>query len=151
MAGVLFFSEPIARNDSPSGPLVPAGVGLLAYVVLFDGTARQVRSACKAAFVVGASQFLLVNVAYMLTGKHGLATGLASTLLMLVPWSCVPFAYAFFAAEEQCSTQAGDRQADGTTRTVKRAGCGGTYLLFYSTEEATRRRLLMASFVGHPD
>ena len=101
LGGVMLFFGPIAKADAPSGPLVPPIIGFLVYVILsvmlFDWTARQMRSAYKAAFIVGASQFLLVNVDFVLAGKRGLLTGAASTVLMVVTWGCVAFAYSYFA------------------------------------------------------
>lgn len=98
LVGVLFFFEPIAKADDPNGPLAHPLVGFLAYVVLsvvlFDWTARQMRNAYKAAFVVAAAQFVLVNVDFVLAGKRGLMTGMASTALMAATWICVAIAYS---------------------------------------------------------
>lgn len=100
LMGVLFFFEPIARRDSPGHALVHPAVNLLVYVgltvALFDWTARQIRSAYKAAFVVGAAQMLLVNVDYVLSGKRGVATAGASTVLMVATWLAVAAVYSRF-------------------------------------------------------
>lgn len=100
LGGVLLFFDRVARADSPAGRIVHPAAGLLVYVVLtvalFDWTARQMRNAYKAAVVVAASQFLLVNVDYVLAGKRGLMTGAASTLLMVITWSSVAAAYSYF-------------------------------------------------------
>lgn len=106
LAGVVLFFNPIAANNVPAGPIVPPTAGFFAYVALsvglFDWTARQMQNTRKAAFVVAASQFILVNVDFVLTGKRGLMTGAASTVLMVVTWTCVALAYSYFA-------QLGDR------------------------------------------
>ena len=79
-------------------------VGLFVYVfltvMLFDWVARQMGNAYKAAFVVGASQFLLVNVDFVLSGKRGLMTAGASTILIVLTWGSVAFVYSYFAGRE---------------------------------------------------
>jgi ABC-type maltose transport system permease subunit len=98
--GVLFFFAPIAASDKTAAPLVPTAVGFFIYVIsivaLFDWTARQMQSTVRAAFVIGASQFLLVNVDFVLSGKRGLLTAGASTALMIATWVCIAFAYSRF-------------------------------------------------------
>lgn len=104
LVGVLFFFEPIARHDSPGAALVHPAVNLLVYVgltvALFDWTARQMRSAYKAAFVVAAAQMFLVNVDYVLSGKRGVVTAGASTVLMVVTWLAVAAVYSRFVRWE---------------------------------------------------
>jgi hypothetical protein len=79
---------------------VHPAVNLLVYVgltvALFDWTARQMRSAYKAAFVVAAAQMFLVNVDYVLSGKRGVVTAGASTVLMVVTWLAVAAVYSRF-------------------------------------------------------
>jgi len=105
LGGVLLFFDPIAKSDSADGPIVAPAIGFFVYVILsvalFDWTARQVRSAYKAAFIVGASQFILVNVDYVLAGKRGIMTGAASTVLMIATWICVALAYSYFASWDE--------------------------------------------------
>ena len=99
--GVLYFFKPIADADSSATSLVPPFVGFMLYVAftiaLFDWAARQLQNAYKAAFLVGASQFLLVNVDYVLSGKRGIITGAASTVLMLVTWVVTAHLYSRFS------------------------------------------------------
>jgi len=63
--------------------MVHPAVGLLVYVslsvALFVWVARQLGNPYKAAFVIGASQFVLVNVDFVLRGDRGLMTAGAST------------------------------------------------------------------------
>ncbi len=98
--GVVYFFAPIAASDNSAEAILPPAIAFLIYVVLsvalFDWAARQMRSAYKAAFVVATAQFLLVNVDFVLAGKRGLMTGIASTILLIVTWSCVAYAYSFF-------------------------------------------------------
>ncbi len=97
LVGVVWFFDPIAKADTAAAPLLHPALSLLVYVVLtvalFDWTARQLHHAYKAAFIIAVSQFLLVNVDFVLTGKRGLVTAGASTLLMVVAWTCVAFIY----------------------------------------------------------
>ena len=99
-AGVMFVLNPVAKTDSAGEPLVSPVVGFFVYVLLtialFDWAARQMSNAYKAALVVGASQFLLVNVDFVLSGKRGLLTAGASTLLIILTWTSVAFAWAYF-------------------------------------------------------
>jgi hypothetical protein len=98
--GILFFFAPIAKSDTTAAVLVPPAVGFIIYVVLtvalFDWAARHMKSATKAAFVIGASQFILVNVDFVLTGKRGIVTAGASAVVMLVTWAFIAFAYSRF-------------------------------------------------------
>ncbi len=104
LAGVIFFFEPIARADKPEGPIVPPAIGFFVYVALsialFDWAARQMQNAYKAAFLIAASQFILVNVDFVLAGKRGLMTAAASTLLIAITWASIAAAYRFFAPKE---------------------------------------------------
>jgi len=105
LGGVLLFFDPVAKSDSTDGPIVAPAIGFFVYVVLsvalFDWTARQVRSPYKAAFIVGAAQFILVNVDYVLAGKRGIMTGAASTLLMIATWTSVAFVYSYFSSRDE--------------------------------------------------
>lgn len=98
--GILFFFLPIAESDTTARPLVPPIIGFPVFVVLivalFDWAARHMRSAAKAAFVVGASQFILVNIDFVLSGKRGLLTAAASTVLMVVTWVSMAYIYSRF-------------------------------------------------------
>ena len=98
--GVVYFFAPIAAFDNSAEAILPPAIAFLIYVVLsvalFDWTATHMQSAAKAAFVVGASQFILVNVDYVLTGKRGMFTAGASTVLMVATWVCVALAYSHF-------------------------------------------------------
>lgn len=104
LVGVKFFFGPIAEADTPSGPLLSPSVGFFIYVALsialFDWIARQLHNAYKAAFIVAASQFILVNVDFVFRGERGLITAAASTALLVATWFCVAFAYSMFVREE---------------------------------------------------
>jgi ABC-type maltose transport system permease subunit len=98
--GVVYFFAPIAASDHSASAILPQAIAFLIYVALsvalYDWAATQMQSAGKAAFVVGASQFILVNVDYVLTGKRGIITAGASTVLMVATWVFVAFAYSRF-------------------------------------------------------
>ncbi len=104
--GVLFLLNPVAEADSAGEPLVAPAVGFFVYVLLtialFDWAARQMDSAYKAAFVVGAAQFVLVNVDFVLSGKRGLLTAGASTVLIALTWGTVACVYAYGVRRVQC-------------------------------------------------
>ena len=95
--GVVFFFGPIAEADAPTGPLVPQGVGFAAsivlYIALFVWVTEQMGHALKAALTIATAQFLLVNVDNVLTGKRGLETAAASTVLLFVSWTVVGLVY----------------------------------------------------------
>ncbi len=102
--GVKFFFGPIAEADTPSGPLLSPFVGFFIYVslsiALFDWVARQLHNAYKAALIIAASQFILVNVDFVFRGERGLVTAAASTALLAVTWFFIAFAYSRFIQEE---------------------------------------------------
>jgi hypothetical protein len=105
LVGVKFFFGPIAESDAPSGPLLSPAVGFFIYVsisiALFDWVARQLQNAYKAAFIIGASQFILVNIDFVLRGERGLTTAAASTALLVVTWISVAVAYSVFAVSKK--------------------------------------------------
>ena len=104
LGGVLLFFDPVAKSDSTDGPIVAPAIAFFVYIVLsvalFDWTARQIRSPYRAAFVIGAAQFILVNVDFVLAGKRGIMTGAASTLLMIATWTSVAFVYSYLASQD---------------------------------------------------
>ena len=104
LAGVRFFFGPIAKADIATGPLLHPAIGFFIYVALsialFDWVARQLSNAYKAAFVVAASQFILVNVDFVFRGERGLMTAVASTVLLVATWVAVAYVYSFFAPDE---------------------------------------------------
>ncbi len=104
LVGVMFVFEPIARADKPVGPIVPPAVGFFIYIALsislFDWAARRMQNAYTAAFLIAASQFILVNVDFVLAGKRGLLTGAASTILIVSTWTAIAVAYRICAREE---------------------------------------------------
>ncbi len=101
LMGVILFFRPIEQADTLNGPLVHPAVGMIIYLVLsvglFDWVAKQVRSAYKAAFIIAASQFILVNVDFVFRGERGLLTAGASTILMILTWVAVAYVYSFFS------------------------------------------------------
>jgi hypothetical protein len=100
LAGVLLFFQPIQRSDAVHGPLTHPALGLAVYaalsIALFDRVARRLGARYEAAFVIGASQWVLVNLDFVLRGERGLMTAAAGTLLMAVTWSAAAFAYSRF-------------------------------------------------------
>ena len=100
LLGVYFVFQPVSESDSPTFLSIPPIVGFLAYIVLsvalFHWAAGQMRNAYKAAFIIAAAQFILVNVDYVLTGKRGLVTAAASTLVLAATWFCAAYAYTRF-------------------------------------------------------
>ncbi len=102
LLGVYFIFQPVSERGGPSLLSIPPIVGFLAYIVLcvalFHWAAQQLRNAWKAAFMIAASQFILVNVDYVLTGKRGLMTAAASTLVLAATWYCTAFVYNRFVS-----------------------------------------------------
>jgi hypothetical protein len=97
LVGVIFFYGPIAAEAAPGTPLVPAFVALLVstilFVALFVWIAGEMGNPLKAALAVALSQFLLVDVDYVLTGRRGLVEAAASAVLLLVAWAITGWVY----------------------------------------------------------
>ena len=105
LAGVIFFFGPIEQADTTSGPLLPPAIGFFIYVALsislFGWVVRQIGNPYKAAFVIAAAQFILVDVDFVLRGQRGLMTAAASTALLAATWFAVAFAYSIFARKRE--------------------------------------------------
>jgi hypothetical protein len=95
--GVTFFYAPISQGDESTVSVHPA-IGFSVYVILsialFDWLARLMKSPYRAAFAIAASQFILVNVDMVLSGRRGVMTAASSTILMAATWASVAFVYA---------------------------------------------------------
>ena len=106
LAGVMLFFKPIADGESLRFTVNPA-VGLLVYVVLclglFDWAAQRMGSAYRAAFVVAASQGILV-LDLLMRGDRGPATAAAGVGLLAVTWFCVAFAYSFLGGVKRAGS-----------------------------------------------
>ena len=104
LVGVIFFFRPIEQADTAVGPLVHPAIGVIIYLALsvglFDWVARQLRSAYKAAFIIAASQFILVNIDFVFRGERGPMTAGASTILMMATWAAAAYAYTAFSRNE---------------------------------------------------
>lgn len=97
--GVFFWFQPIAEPDQAGSPLVSAPLNLAAYaalaVLLYDWAVRQTEGLFATAFIIGASQYILV-LDLTLRGDRGLATAGASAVLILVMWVSVASVYSSF-------------------------------------------------------
>jgi hypothetical protein len=99
--GVLLWFQPIAQSAKPPGvPLLSPALNLPVYallsVLLFDWTARRTGSPWAAAFVLGASQYILV-IDLTLRGERAIATAGASAVLLVVTWASVAFVHSVVA------------------------------------------------------
>ena len=87
VAGVVPPSEP------PVHPLFAFAVYVVLAVLLFEWTVRRMVSPWRAAFVLGAAQFILVNVDMVLRGDRAFTTAAASTLVLAVTWAGLALFY----------------------------------------------------------
>lgn len=112
LLGVFFFLRPIAEADSVAGPLLSEPVAFFIMICLYIGffawVVEQMESPVKAGLVIALSQILLMNVDYVLTGRRGLVTAAASTVLLLVAWTLVGWVYGWIANRyDQAATVGG--------------------------------------------
>lgn len=95
--GVFFFFRPIAEADAVGGALPPPAIGFLVYVLLsvlvLDWAIQQFGQPVKVGLVIALSQIILV-ADLVLRGDRGLATGAAGSVLILVTWITMGFAYS---------------------------------------------------------
>jgi uncharacterized membrane protein YesL len=98
LAGVVLLLDPVAARDAPTGPLIPLPIAFViaisVYVALFVWVEQRMRNPFSAAMTIAFSQFALVNVDYVLSGKRGLATATASTVILFVSWTAVAVVYS---------------------------------------------------------
>ena len=73
-------------------------VGLMVW--LFDWTARKIGHAWHAALALGGAQFLLVNVDMTLRGDRALETAAMSTVVLIVSWAALAFAWQWVRGRE---------------------------------------------------
>jgi uncharacterized membrane protein YesL len=97
LAGVLLLLDPVAAGDAASGHLLPLPlafvVAVMVYIALFVWLEWMIGEPFKAAMAIVLSQMALVNVDFVLSGKRGVATAAASTLILFVSWSAVAWVY----------------------------------------------------------
>ncbi len=98
LVGVLVLLDPIAATEAPTGPLVPIpvgfGVAIAIYIALFAWLETVIGDPYKAAIAIALSQLTLVNIDFVLSGKRGIETAAASTVLLLVSWTATAWVYA---------------------------------------------------------
>lgn len=74
-------------------------VGLMVW--LFDWTARKIGNGWHAAIALGGAQFLLVNVDTPLRGDRAFETAAMSTVVMIVSWTALAFAWQWARGRER--------------------------------------------------
>jgi uncharacterized membrane protein len=103
LAGVLLLLDPVAARDVASESLLPLPLAFLiaiaVYVALFVWFERVVGDPFKAAAAIVLSQMALVNVDFVLSGKRGVATAAASTVILCVSWGAVAWVYGRLKAK----------------------------------------------------
>lgn len=94
---VLALFRPVADLAPPIVPPVQPLIAFAIYVVLavllFEWTTRRVGNPWVAAFVLGAAQFILVNVDMVLRGDRAFLTAAVSTLVLVVTWASLALVY----------------------------------------------------------
>lgn len=94
---VLAVFRPVAGiappSEPPVHPLIAFAVYVALAVLLFEWTVRRMASPWRAAFVLGAAQFILVNVDMVLRGDRAFTTAAASTLVLVVTWASLALVY----------------------------------------------------------
>lgn len=107
LAGVVLLLDPIASGDAPTVAPIPMPIAFIIaiaiYVGLFVWVEKRMPSPFSAAMTIALSQFALVNVDYVLSGKRGLATAGASTVILFVSWSAVAAVYAWFRSKSEAA------------------------------------------------
>jgi hypothetical protein len=96
LAGVLLLLDPVAAREVVSVHLpLPLAflIAIAVYVALFVWLERVVGDPFKAAMAIVLSQMALVNVDFVLSGKRGIATAAASTVILCISWSAVAWVY----------------------------------------------------------
>lgn len=95
---VLAVFRPVAGlvppSEPPVHPLVAFAIYVTLAVLLFEWTVRQMVSPWRAAFVLGAAQFILVNVDMVLRGDRAFTTAAASTLVLAITWAGLALVYS---------------------------------------------------------
>jgi len=97
LVGVLLLLDPVAARDVASEPLLPLPLSFLiaiaVYIGLFVWLEGVVGDPFKAGMAIVLSQLALVNVDFVLSGKRGVATAAASTVILCVSWAAVAWIY----------------------------------------------------------
>ena len=102
LVGVIFFFRPIEEADQAGSPLISAPLNLAAYaalsVLLYDWAVRRTQGFFATAFIIGASQYILV-IDLTLRGARGLATAAASAVLIFITWASLALVYRLFSRD----------------------------------------------------
>lgn len=87
VAGVVPPSEP------PVSPMIAFAIYVALAVLLFEWAVRRMSNPWRAAFALGAAQFILVNVDMVLRGDRALVTAAASAVVLVVTWASLALVY----------------------------------------------------------
>lgn len=113
LAGVLLLLDPVAAREVASGHLLPLPLAFLiaiaVYIALFVWFERVVGDPFKAAMAIVLSQMTLVNVDFVLSGKRGIATAAASTVILCISWSAVAWVYGRLKQERSVAARDSSR------------------------------------------
>lgn len=97
VAGVFLFFRDVAAADQGRELMINPMIGITIYgllgAILLSQAARVTGGALKAAVIIGASQFILVNVDFVMRGERGLMTAAASTALLALTWFSAAIVY----------------------------------------------------------
>ena len=104
VAGVFLFFRRVAELDEGRELTVNPLLGITIYcfcgALLLAYTTRITGNAFKAATVIAAAQFILVNIDFVVRGERGLMTALASTVLLVLTWYATAGIYQLLDREK---------------------------------------------------
>lgn len=108
---VVTLYRPVSQLEGSGEAVLHPILGFTVYVGLmvwlFDWAARKIGNAWHAATALGGAQFLLVNVDMTLRGDRAFQTAMMSTLVLLVSWSALAFAWNW--AENRAAAETPDQ------------------------------------------
>jgi len=97
-AGAILFFRPIADSDTGTGLLVHPLLAIAVYSGLGVGllvmATRMTGNPFKAALIIAAAQFILVDVDFVFRGERGVVTAAASAVFIAATWLSAAFAYS---------------------------------------------------------
>ena len=101
--GVTYALGPALADAAPAEPMMAGWLSLaisaILLIIFYDWVNQAVKNPLRSAMIVAISQFLVLDVYYVLNGTRGVSAGAISAALLFVAWGAVGLVYGKLSEE----------------------------------------------------